>query len=91
MRKVILAKLTAQESELIQAKERNYNTFKTLLQNQFISSEEKQAIAHEVNKLASDAKLFYSNLSQKYGIPYVANLNYRVSPETNELFIEVFG
>ena len=44
MKRVVLATITPTEAEVIESAERNYNTFLTLLQNIFISDEEKQTI-----------------------------------------------
>ena len=89
MKKVVLTTITPLEAEAIQQSERNYNTFFTLLQNVFISDEEKQIIAAKLSELQCEFKSLYKNLLVKYNVPYESNLRYRLS--TNyEIFVEVY-
>ena len=89
MRKVILAKLTLQDSEEIQSSDRIYRTFKSLLQNQFISEEKKSDIAVEMQKSLLKSREVYKAVMLKYNIPYSIDVLYNIDPITDELYVYI--
>lgn len=89
MKRVVLATITPTEAEVIESAERNYNTFLTLLQNIFISDEEKQTIRSKLSELQRISNSTYENVLAKYNIPCETNMRYRLSVK-HEIFVEVY-
>ena len=89
MKKVVLATITQAEAEAIESAERNYNTFLTLLQNIFLSDEEKKTVNERLPELQRISNSLYENVLAKYNIPYETNLQYRLSVK-HEIFVEVY-
>lgn len=89
MKKVVLATITSEERKCIQERDRIYNTYRTLMLNQFISIEEKNDIINKQKKAYEDLQQIYNDIAIKYKFPFLLELNYKISSETNELFIEV--
>ena len=87
LKKVILGQITPEESKNIQAKERNYYTFVTLSNNQFIKEEERDDLVKRINETRKDIQMLYDVMVEKYNLPFLDNLSYNVSIETNEVYI----
>ena len=91
MRKIVLAHLSYDEQEEMDKSNRNYRTFQTLLSNQFLSDEQKSAAQKELIKLEQQVKDLVASILKKHNVPYVANMTYQTSPNSSEIYIEVYG
>ena len=89
MKRVVLATITQAEAEAIESAERNYNTFLTLLQNIFLSDDEKKIVTKSLPELQQISNSLYENVLAKYNIPYETDLRYRLSVK-HEVFVEVY-
>ena len=89
MKRVVLATITQAEAEAIESAERNYNTFLTLLQNIFLSDDEKKIVTKSLPELQQISNSLYENVLEKYNIPYENDLLYRLSVK-HEVFVEVY-
>ena len=90
MKKIVLAKLTAEDAEKMITLESNVRSFKTLLENQFIEEYERKDINNILKDITHQKNQLYQDFIIKYKTPYIANNNYHISPISYELFIEVY-
>ena len=89
MKKFILTQLTEIEAEDIKIKVAKAETYRTLLENQFINDKEKVIIYKMHQQAINDVKMNYNDLLKKYNLPYVKDQQYMISEE-NELYIKLF-
>lgn len=90
MKKLVLAKLTMEESENLQSQERLCSTYRTLLQNQFISDVEKEDIRNKFKVALEELNRLYDAITRKYNVPFLPEKKYYISPETNEILTKIF-
>lgn len=89
MKKVILAKITDDDGDKIRKAERNYNTFLTLMENEFLSNEQKQTVIQRLPVLRQEVISLYEKTISKYNVAHVIQAQYRLSVN-NELFVETY-
>lgn len=89
MRRIIVAKLTVEDSDMIQKNERNYHTYITLLENQFLNVDEKSKISKYLPSYEMNLQKIYKNIMDKYKIPYSLNSNFKIDPQKDEIYLEV--
>lgn len=90
MRKIVLAKLTQDEVEKIFECERYLSTMITLLQNQFISKNEKETVRASLPLCRQKVTQEYQKIIKKYNLPNITNARYRVDSDTYELYVQVY-
>lgn len=88
MKRIVLATLTSEESEMLQEKEQVYSTYRTLMQNMFFPDTEKQKVRKQIPTLLHEIRAVRSQLFTKYRIPYFVNNRCRFDPNNSELYIE---
>lgn len=89
MKRIILATLTAEESEMLQEKEQIYNTFRALTHNMFFSDIERQKVRERIPSLLYEMRTVRNQLFTKYKIPYFVKQRYRFDSNSNELYVEM--
>ena len=89
MKRVVLAKLSEVEFDKLQQLEANVNTYRTLLNNQFLEKEDRETVMQKGKELRVEYDIYYKNICNKYHIPYNIGNTYQFSPETHELYVEL--
>ena len=91
MKKVILAKLSKEDSDLLQKHDANVYTFNTLQLNQFFDSTEKKKIRVKMEQLMLEREKVYKDVLKKYKVPYVINGDYHIDPDRSELYTNIYN
>lgn len=90
MKRIVLTKLSSEDAQILITKDANAFTLKTLLKNQYLSETDYSEIEDLLKELYIQKNKIYEEYVEKYRLPHIANNNYRVSPHSNELYIEVY-
>lgn len=88
MRKV-LAKLTTEELDKLEQLHSRISTYMSLLQNVFISSEDKIIVSEELPLLEQKLNELTEELIKKYRIPKSVSNDMKVSYNDSEIYLEL--